>query len=72
MHGIAANKDSYHHALPSYVQLLRLDGWEILRHNRSNTQDRLYDSTQEILKAVRELKAAGYRKIVLTGQSHGA
>ena len=72
LHGIAANQDSYHHALPSYVQLLRLEGWEILRHNRSNTQDRLYDSTQALLKAVRELKDSGYRKIVLAGQSRGA
>ncbi len=72
MHGIAANKDSYHHALPSYISLLHLDGWEVLRHNRSNTQDRFHDSTQAILKAVGELKGAGYRKIVLAGQSRGA
>jgi dienelactone hydrolase len=72
MHGIAANKDSYHHALPPYIRLLQLDGWEVLRHNRSNVEDRLYDSTQAILKAVGTLKAAGYRKIVLTGQSRGA
>jgi dienelactone hydrolase len=72
LHGISANKDSFHHPLPSYIRLFHMDGWEVLRHNRSNTQDRLHGSSQAILKAVQELKAAGYRKVVLAGQSRGA
>jgi pimeloyl-ACP methyl ester carboxylesterase len=59
-------------APPSFVTLLRDDRWDIFRLERPPGGDSLNTSTEALLAAVRQLKAQGYRRIVLMGQSAGA
>ncbi|MCC7427134.1 MAG: hypothetical protein IT557_09530 [Alphaproteobacteria bacterium] len=47
-------------------------GWDILRFDRHPNEDELLRTTIRLQRGVRVARAAGYRQIVLAGQSRGA
>src|SRR6185369_1978871 len=49
-----------------------LTGWDVLRFNRPADEDTLPASSQDLTARAKALKAQGYRRVILTGQSFGA
>jgi pimeloyl-ACP methyl ester carboxylesterase len=54
-----------------WVSLLNDTGWDILRFDRAPGTDDLESSTRSLQTALPLLRQAGYRQIVLAGQSRG-
>ncbi|MBI3707749.1 MAG: hypothetical protein HY246_08735 [Proteobacteria bacterium] len=71
LHGTGRG-DSFGSPPPPYARLLQRDGWDIMRHNRRSTVDTHYDSAQSVLAESRKLRALGYARVALAGQSRGA
>jgi pimeloyl-ACP methyl ester carboxylesterase len=54
--------------------LLQARGWDVImlkRHNAAETENVLYRTVQRTLQEAASLKKAGYRRVVLAGQSFG-
>jgi len=64
--------DSSKSVIPSFVTLLRDDRWDVFRLDRPPAGESPNTSTEALLAAVQQVKAQGYRRIVLMGQSAGA
>lgn len=58
--------------LPAYVDRVRRAGWDVFALVRPYTEDNVYDSTQALIRAAKQLKAKGYGKVATLGQSYGA
>ncbi len=58
-------------AAPGFVSILNDAGWDVLRFDRNPAEDALYTSLPRLVEGLRAVKAAGYRHIVLGGQSRG-
>ena len=71
-HGRSINAEDSESPTPAYLSVLRDDGWDVLRFDRSSQGDTLIDSTQRLVEHVATLKRDGYKRIVLAGQSFGA
>src|SRR5262249_43606842 len=71
-HGRSITVEDYESPTPPYLRALRDSSWDVLRFNRLRDGDTLTASTRRLVDAVEQLKQAGYRRIVLTGQSFGA
>lgn len=56
---------------PAYLELLGQAGWDAMRFNRPAREDSLQASAADLAMRVRALKAQGYRRVVLAGQSFG-
>ena len=54
-----------------FVELLRDAGFDIFRLERRAEGDKIRASTQALVQAAQDLRARGYGRIVLTGQSAG-
>src|ERR1700730_2531586 len=59
-------------AAPAFIVRFNLDGWDILRFDRDPCSDEINRAVAEIATSLPQLQAAGYRRIVLAGQSRGA
>jgi len=57
---------------PYYMAPLRTAGWDTFRFDRKRDGDTLEASAKALVREVLQLRAEGYRKVVLTGQSFGA
>jgi pimeloyl-ACP methyl ester carboxylesterase len=71
-HGRSINAEDALTPTPSFVRDMREDGWDILRFNRLREDDTLPASSAVLAQAANELKASGYRRVVLGGHSFGA
>ncbi|MBK1659477.1 alpha/beta hydrolase [Paracraurococcus ruber] len=56
---------------PAFVSLLNDNGWDVLRFDRHPGDDALYASLPRLVGGLPALRAAGYRRILLGGQSRG-
>jgi pimeloyl-ACP methyl ester carboxylesterase len=70
-HGRSVDSEDSHAPTPAYMALLREDGWDTFRYNRLRDVDTLAKSSVGLAKIAADLKAEGYRKVALTGQSFG-
>ncbi len=57
---------------PEYIAEMRKAGWDTFRLNRLRDGDTLPASGTALARSAEEFKAAGYRRVVLAGQSFGA
>jgi pimeloyl-ACP methyl ester carboxylesterase len=58
-------------AAPGFVSVLNDAGWDILRFDRHPGDDALHASLSRLVAALPSLRQAGYRRVVLAGQSRG-
>jgi pimeloyl-ACP methyl ester carboxylesterase len=56
---------------PGFVSILNDAGWDVLRFDRNPAEDALYTSLPRLVDGLQAVRAAGYRRIVLGGQSRG-
>lgn len=71
-HGLASNRlDLRSVPVPGFVAALNDAGWDVLRHDRHPASDELNRSLAELLDGLAAVRAAGYRSIILAGQSRG-
>lgn len=70
-HGRSINGDDYKSPTPVYLDVLRRDGWDVLRFDRLNEGDTLEASTKRLTGYAAALKRKGYRQVILAGQSFG-
>ncbi|TCZ57264.1 alpha/beta hydrolase [Roseicella aquatilis] len=64
-------RDHRHGATPPFVSLLNDNGWDVLRFDRHPGDDSLYASLPRLTAGLPALREAGYRRILLGGQSRG-
>ncbi|MBR0657437.1 alpha/beta hydrolase family protein [Plastoroseomonas arctica] len=64
--------DSRNSPAPGFVSLLNDAGWDVYRFDRSPLEDDLASSLPRLLREAPLLRGAGYRRVVLAGQSRGA
>jgi pimeloyl-ACP methyl ester carboxylesterase len=57
---------------PGYIETFRMQGWDAFRFNRTRDIDFLRKGSLSLASFAGMLKARGYRKVVLAGQSYGA
>lgn len=57
--------------LPGFLSALNEAGYDILRFDRHPGDDSLFLSLPRLLRGLPELRAAGYRRVILGGQSRG-
>jgi pimeloyl-ACP methyl ester carboxylesterase len=65
------DRDNRRVPAPGYASILNDAGWDVLRFDRHPGDDSLYTSLPRLLAGLPALRAAGYRRIVLAGQSRG-
>jgi pimeloyl-ACP methyl ester carboxylesterase len=73
-HGMSGTTQSWMAPAPPAFRLLQARGWDVImlkRHHQAETRDPLYRTVQRTLQEAAVLKKAGYRKVVLAGQSFG-
>lgn len=71
-HGRSLTGEDSASPAPAYLRELGNAGWDVLRFNRPSAEDTLPDSSGELARRVQALKAQGYRRVILAGQSFGA
>jgi hypothetical protein len=71
-HGRSVYIEDSQSPTPPYLRMLRTAGWDVLRFDRVRDHDALDSSSQRLARHARELKAEGYKRVVLAGQSFGA
>jgi dienelactone hydrolase len=71
-HGRSVTSEDSLSPTPDYVAILRAAGWDAYRFNRMRDGDTLQASSKALADQVSQLKARGYRRVVLAGQSFGA
>jgi pimeloyl-ACP methyl ester carboxylesterase len=64
-------RDNRNAPTPAFVSLLNDNGWDVLRFDRHPGEDSLYASLPRLVGGLPALRAAGYRRIILGGQSRG-
>ena len=71
-HGYGGPERDYRAApTPGFVSILNDAGWDVLRFDRNPAEDALYTSLPRLVDGLRAVRTAGYRRIVLGGQSRG-
>lgn len=71
-HGYAgADRDLRNLAAPGFVSILNDAGWDVLRFDRAPGDDALFTSLPRLTDGLAAVRAAGYRRTVLGGQSRG-
>jgi dienelactone hydrolase len=71
-HGRSIDAEDSLTPTPYYMATLQEGGWDAFRFNRMRDGDTLQDSARTLVRYVHDLKARGYKKVVLAGQSFGA
>jgi hypothetical protein len=64
--------DSYNVSPPGFVHFLHDSGWDAFKLNRRYAADNESSSLAALREQVAALRAEGYKRIVLAGQSYGA
>ncbi len=67
-----AEEDHRQHALPGLVSPLNEAGFDVFRFDRHPGDDSLFVTLPRLVRALPTLREAGYRRIILGGQSRGA
>jgi pimeloyl-ACP methyl ester carboxylesterase len=71
-HGYGGAREDMRGApLPGFLTSLNEAGYDILRFDRVPGDDALYITLPRLVRALPELRAAGYRRVILGGQSRG-
>jgi dienelactone hydrolase len=70
-HGRSRNSEDSTAPSPPYLDVLRADGWDVMRFDRLRVEDTLEASSQRLAGYAAQLKHKGYRQVVLAGQSFG-
>ncbi|WP_052388836.1 alpha/beta hydrolase [Belnapia moabensis] len=71
-HGYGGPERDYRTApTPGFVSILNDAGWDVLRFDRNPAEDALYTSLPRLTDGLQAVRAAGYRRIILGGQSRG-
>lgn len=70
-HGRSIDTEDSQAPTPPYMAALRDGGWDTFRFNRMRAGDTLAGSADALIAEVAQLKAKGYRKVALAGQSFG-
>ena len=73
-HGISGTTQSWMAPAPPAFRLLQARGWDVImlkRHHAAEASNTLYRTVQRTLDEVTTLRKAGYRKVVVAGQSFG-
>lgn len=70
-HGYRRGSDATASQPHGYVSRFLADGWDVYRFNREWVTQSSAD-VQDMIDSVAAARAAGYKKVVLAGQSHGA
>jgi len=65
------DRDNRNVATPAFVSILNDAGWDVLRFDRHPGDDALYTSLPRLTAGLPALRQAGYRRIILGGQSRG-
>src|ERR1051326_5323147 len=60
-HGRSINTEDSQSPTPSYLHVLRGDGWEVMRFDRLSRGDTLTDSTKRLIDYAAQLKHQGYK-----------
>ena len=71
-HHKARLSEGKHASTPGFVMTLNRAGWDVFRVNRTWSSDRVPESTGALIEHVSAIRAKGYERIVLMGQSYGA
>jgi hypothetical protein len=71
-HGNAGQADARRGKTHPYIRRFSNDGWDVYRFDRDPRYDRLDWATRHLIDGVRELRKAGYQKVIVAGQSRGA
>ncbi len=70
-HGRSVDSEDSEAPTPAYMALLREDGWDTFRFDRMRNGDTLAKSSAGLTKIAAQLKAEGYHRVALAGQSFG-
>ncbi|PYM25414.1 MAG: hypothetical protein DMD78_06550 [Candidatus Rokuibacteriota bacterium] len=73
-HGISGTTQSWMAPAPPAFRLLQARGWDVImlkRHHAAEGDNALYRTVQRTLDEAKAFRKAGYRKVVLAGQSFG-
>ncbi|WP_434619825.1 alpha/beta hydrolase [Azospirillum sp. B2RO_4] len=71
-HGRSVDSEDSEAPTPLYMKALRDAGWDVYRLDRMRVSDTLPNSSRALAGYSEALKAKGYRRVALTGQSFGA
>lgn len=71
LHGKSMASEAMESGTPRYLRGFRNAGWDVIRMDRPRVVDKIRSNASALISKVRELKAQGYKKVVLTGQSFG-
>jgi pimeloyl-ACP methyl ester carboxylesterase len=71
-HGYGGPGQDYRNVpLPGLLAVLNDAGWDVLRHDRDPAADELHLALPALLRGLPALREAGYRRVMLGGQSRG-
>lgn len=65
-------RDNRSRPTPGLVSILNDAGWDVLRFDRDPAEDALFTSLPRLLDGLGAVREAGYRAVILGGQSRGA
>jgi hypothetical protein len=71
-HGLSMHDEDSRSPTPPYVKALAEQGWDTFRLNRLREAESLSGTASRLARAARDLRAQGYRRIGVAGQSFGA
>ncbi|MDB5366623.1 MAG: hypothetical protein JWM77_2550 [Rhodospirillales bacterium] len=71
-HGRSLNTEDMDSPPPAYLATLAQAGWDAYRFDRPTREDSLPASSADLARRVQQLRAKGYKHVVLAGQSFGA
>jgi pimeloyl-ACP methyl ester carboxylesterase len=75
-HGVSRDSEQYRNPPPPVVRRLATAGWDVVKINRNNLHERGWTSSgvrhrDDAIARAAAAKAAGYRAVILAGQSYG-
>ncbi|PWC74889.1 alpha/beta hydrolase [Azospirillum sp. TSH64] len=71
-HGRSVDSEDSEAPTPLFMKAMRDAGWDVYRLDRMRVSDTLPNSSRALAGYSEALKAKGYRRVALTGQSFGA
>ncbi|KJB96900.1 hypothetical protein [Skermanella aerolata] len=71
-HGLSMHDEDSRSPTPPYVKALGEQGWDTFRLNRLREAESLSGTASRLARAARDLRAQGYQRIGVAGQSFGA
>jgi hypothetical protein len=71
-HGRSGQADLRKSTTPAYVRRFSNAGWDVYRFDRDPRYDELAWAIRKLTDGARQLRAAGYRRVIAAGHSRGA